>query len=185
MRDTVRDLLHLVTDVQAVGQISLPPSNLALAALSPDGPMQDYTPVPIEEPIPKATALKAVETAKEENEPSVSSKEIEREQSTQLVELMRDHSSMLNDLQSEIRRLDVARAKAQTECEQLSTNCRKLEEHLRLIQNEIDDERKSSKISEARANLLEQATTLPWWRVIQRRDLMRRARALVRALPAA
>ncbi len=185
MRDTVRDLLHLATDIHAVGQISPSPLILALATLSPDGPLPDYDPAPIPEPMPKTGPLHAIDVPDERTEPSVPPEATTVDHSSELIELMHSHNSMLGDLQTEIRRLDVARAQAQTECEMLSTNCRRLEEHLRHIQNEMDDERKSSKISETRANLMEQATTLPWWRVLQRRDLMRRARSLVRALPAA
>ena len=71
MRDTVRDLLHLATDIHAVGQISPAPSVLALATLSPDGPLQDYEPAPIPEQIPKTDPLHAIDDPDERAEPSV------------------------------------------------------------------------------------------------------------------
>lgn len=183
MRETVRSLFESSLALSPTRPHTKSTIDASLANLSPEGPPkktpkvlpEDKTPpIPVVEEVQEEVFFEVV--AEPDPEPGVDAK--------LMMDLMEKHQEEVSKLQGELRRIDVERSRAETEAQAATGVLNQTERRLRDIEAELRDERTRYDVAMQRAQLMEQANSLPWWRWTMRKEFMRRAQALTRALPA-
>lgn len=183
MRETVRSLFDSSLAFSTTKQHRKPTIDSFLANLSPDGP-PNSKPTELE-----AKKVEVVREAKATHEEVVLEVVPEPEPSpavdTQiLMEMMSKHHEEMAKLQSELRRIDVERSRAEGEAQAASSMLSDAEKRLKGLEVDLRDERTRFDVAMQRAQLMDQANSLPWWRFNLRKEFVRRAQALTMALPA-
>jgi chromosome segregation ATPase len=155
----------------------------SLANLSPDGPPR---PRAIEAHLSRDPPLPSLEIevdeieleviVEEEPEPGVDA--------VAIMEIMGRHQKEMSELQGELRRVDVERSRAEAEAQSATGILKDSERRLRELEADLRDERTRYDVAQQRAQLMEQANALPWWNWSVRKEFLRRAQSLSKALPA-
>lgn len=185
MRQTVRSLFDSSIALSPSRPHAKNSNDASLANLSPKGPPKQVQPVMAEADegasqgvveVEKEVVLEVVATPEEK---SVSDFDAQA-----MMDLMLKHQEEVAKLQAELRRVDVERSRAETEAQAATGTLAQTERRLDSVESELRDERTRYDVAMQRAQLMEQAHSLPWWRWSLRKEMVRRAQALTKALPA-
>ena len=183
MRDSVRHLLNLAPESDMkilrdrtpdLSLAQLDPSPRAISVRNkPDSSAQMQIPALSPNPINDNEDSSVIETTAD----SAATAEI-------ILQLVAQHAVQVEKLQSQLRQMDVERARAKEEAILAKAEAERATNSLNETVTVLDDERLRREVAQARAHLVERAAALPFWRWGSKKEFLQQATMLRKALPA-